>query len=91
MVRDDRERLADILEAAHKIGTRVEHGRTRFDADEDLQIVLTHLVQVIGEAASRITPELTARRPTGPDRRRNHASSGSSTIGSTARSPGRIR
>jgi uncharacterized protein with HEPN domain len=62
-VRNDRERLADILEAAHKISTRVARGRARFDTDEDLQIVLTHLVQVIGEAASRITPELTAHHP----------------------------
>jgi uncharacterized protein with HEPN domain len=41
----------------------VARGRERFDADEDLQIVLTHLVQVIGEATSRISSELTDRYP----------------------------
>jgi len=55
-VRNDRERLADILEAAEKIQSRVDRGREWFDADEDMQIVLTHLVQVIGEAAARVRP-----------------------------------
>ena len=62
-MRNDRERLVDILEAADKIRTRVARGRERFDADEDLQIVLTHLVQVIGEATSRISSELIDRYP----------------------------
>jgi uncharacterized protein with HEPN domain len=60
-VRSDRERLADIAEAVAKIRSRVERGRKRFDAEEDLQIVLTHLVQVIGEAASRLSTELNDR------------------------------
>lgn len=55
-----------MLEAADKIRIRVERGRRRFEADEDVQIVLTHLVQVIGEAASRISSELTRRRPDVP-------------------------
>ena len=51
MRRDD-ERLADILEAAGKIAVRAAKGRAAFDADEDTQIVLVHLIQVIGEAAA---------------------------------------
>jgi uncharacterized protein with HEPN domain len=62
-VRDDRERLRDILDAAAKIRTRVQRGRYRFNDDEDLQIVLTHLIQIVGEAASRLSPELTGRNP----------------------------
>lgn len=65
-MRNDRERLLDILEAAEKIQTRVARGRDRFDADEDLQIVLTHLVQVIGEAASRVSGELVESQPAVP-------------------------
>lgn len=65
-MRDDRERLADIVEAAEKIELRVRRGRARFDADEDLQIVLTHLIQVIGEAASRITENVVAANPQVP-------------------------
>lgn len=60
MRRDD-ERLADIIEAAAKIRSRVECGRSRFDTDEDVQIVLVHLVQIIGEAASRISQEITGQ------------------------------
>ncbi len=48
MRRDD-ERLADIIEAAEKISIRAGKGRQAFDADEDVQIVLVHLIQVIGE------------------------------------------
>ena len=62
-MRDEQERLADILAAAEKIAARVTRGRERFDADEDLQIVLTHLVQVIGEAAARLGLDLTAAHP----------------------------
>lgn len=65
-MRSDRERLADIAEAVGKVRSRVERGRDRFDADEDLQIVLTHLVQVIGEAASRLSTELVDRYPAVP-------------------------
>ncbi|MCM3847921.1 DUF86 domain-containing protein [Pseudonocardia sp. DR1-2] len=63
LVRRDRERIADMLEAAEKIRVRVARGRARFDADEDVQIVLTHLIQVLGEAAARVSPELAAAHP----------------------------
>jgi hypothetical protein len=43
-VRRDDERLADILEAAEKIAVRAAKGRAAFDADEDTQIVLVHLI-----------------------------------------------
>lgn len=65
-MRRDRDRLADILEATTKIRARVQHGRGRFDTDEDLQIVLTHLIQIIGEAASRLSPDLTSAHPEVP-------------------------
>jgi uncharacterized protein with HEPN domain len=51
-VRRDSERLHDIIEAADKIAARVARGRQNFDVNEDTQIVLVHLIQVIGEAAS---------------------------------------
>nr|WP_258165241.1 MULTISPECIES: HepT-like ribonuclease domain-containing protein [Protofrankia] len=49
------------MDAAEKIAARVRRGRERYDADEDVQIVLTHLVQVIGEASFRLSSELTGR------------------------------
>jgi uncharacterized protein with HEPN domain len=59
-VRRDSERLSDIVEAADKIAARVARGRPNFDADEDTQIVLVHLIQVIGEAASGLSDEFTS-------------------------------
>jgi len=59
-VRRDSERLSDIVEAADKIADRVARGRQNFDVNEDTQIVLVHLIQVIGEAASGLSDEFTA-------------------------------
>jgi uncharacterized protein with HEPN domain len=59
-VRRDSERLSDIIEAADKIAARVARGRQNFDVNEDTQIVLVHLIQVIGEAASGLSDEFTA-------------------------------
>jgi len=64
--RRDRDRLTDITEAAAKISSRVEHGRSVFDLDEDRQIVLTHLIQIIGEAASRLSTQLIEQHPEVP-------------------------
>lgn len=65
MRRDD-ERLADIIEAADKIAVRSAKGRSAFDADEDTQIVLVHLIQVIGEAAAGLSDGLIAQHPEVP-------------------------
>jgi uncharacterized protein with HEPN domain len=65
-VRRDDERLADIIEATEKISVRVGKGRQAFDAEEDVQIVLVHLVQVIGEATSGLSDELTSEHPEVP-------------------------
>ena len=45
---------------------RAGKGRQAFDADEDVQIVLVHLIQVIGEAASGLSDELTSYHPEVP-------------------------
>ena len=51
MRKDDLVYLAHIIEIAGKIQNRLEgKDRSDFDADEDFRIVLTHLVQIIGEA-----------------------------------------
>jgi uncharacterized protein with HEPN domain len=57
----DPERLLDMLNAARRIVRRLrEVNRHEFDADEDLQIVAVHLIQVIGEAARNISDEFQA-------------------------------
>jgi len=65
-VRRDAERLADIIEAADKITARVAKGRETFDKDEDVQIVLVHMIQIIAEAAAGVSDELVDAHPEVP-------------------------
>ena len=65
-MRRDGERLADIIEAADKIAVRAAKGRAAFDGDEDTQIVLVHLIQVIGEAAAGLSDGFIAHHPEVP-------------------------
>lgn len=62
-MRDDGERVTDILDAAEKIRRKVAEGRDAFDADEYAQLAIVHLIQIIGEAANRLSPELTDVHP----------------------------
>ena len=64
MRRDDSGYVRDMLVTARKALRRVE-GRRReeYDANEDLRIVLAHLIQVIGEAAAHVSRELRRERP----------------------------
>jgi len=63
-VRDDRERLADILEAIERIEKHTAGGKAVFDADELVQNwVLRHL-EIIGEAVRALSP---ATRKSSPD------------------------
>ena len=57
MSRDDLIYIGHMLDTCHKALSRIE-GKTRaqFDSNEDLQIVLTHLIQVLGEAARQVSP-----------------------------------
>jgi len=56
-VRDDRQRLLDILESIENIGRYVhdENEPRIFAEDELLQVWVIHHLQIIGEAASRIS------------------------------------
>jgi len=58
MPHDDAVYIAHILELARKAISKL-HGKRRedFDGNEDLRLALAHLVQTIGEAARRISPE----------------------------------
>jgi uncharacterized protein with HEPN domain len=62
-VRSDPERLADILDAARKIAIKVSDGQDAFMRDEYVQLALAHLVQIIGEAAARLSDNVTDRNP----------------------------
>jgi uncharacterized protein with HEPN domain len=56
MQKDDQVYLGHMLDTARKIASKAK-GITRdhYDANEDLQMVFAHLVQVLGEAASRVS------------------------------------
>jgi uncharacterized protein with HEPN domain len=57
-MRSDRERLLDILEAIEHIELYKDVKRSDFDSDELLQIWFVHYLEIIGEAASRISNEM---------------------------------
>jgi uncharacterized protein with HEPN domain len=66
-MRDDRQRLLDILEAA-KLLVTFRAGKNRADLTHDLllQSGFLHQLFVIGEAASRLSPALKKRFPNIP-------------------------
>jgi uncharacterized protein with HEPN domain len=65
-MRQDGERLQDILEAIGQIERYVLRGKDAFQTDELVQIWMVHHLQVIGEAAAAISEDLQARHPEVP-------------------------
>jgi len=65
-VRSDRERLLDILEAIEQIEKYVGKGRSAIEQDELLQTWFVHHVQVIGEAARKLSDEFRVQHPDVP-------------------------
>jgi uncharacterized protein with HEPN domain len=64
MQKDDAVYLGHMLDMARKAVQRVGgKSRPAYDADEDLRLVLAHLVQTIGEAAGRVTPATRSGHP----------------------------
>ncbi len=64
---DDRGRLQDMLESAEE-AVEVVRGKTRADTDGDrvLNLALARLLEIIGEAAARLSPEFRLRHPEVP-------------------------
>jgi uncharacterized protein with HEPN domain len=65
-VRSDLDRLSDILESATKIQSRVARGRQRFDADEDVQLAVVHLIEILGEACAGVSADTRRSYPRVP-------------------------
>jgi uncharacterized protein with HEPN domain len=55
-MREDRGRLRDILDAAKRIERYAKRGRRAFEDDELVHTWMIHHIQIIGEAASKLTP-----------------------------------
>jgi len=62
-MRSDRERLEDILEAIANIEKCAQQVAASFQENELVQVWMLHHIQVIGEAASKITEQARALDP----------------------------
>jgi len=64
MLKDDELYLGHMLDTARRALGLVE-GKTRadYDSSEELRLALTHLLQVIGEAARRVSQEFRDAHP----------------------------
>ena len=60
MRRDD-ERLQDILDAIAAIERYLQQGKSAFEAQELVQVWVAYHLQMIGEAATALSPDLKAR------------------------------
>ena len=56
-MRDDRERLEDVVTAIDRILEKTALGRPAFERDEMLQVWVLHHLQIVGEAARALSPE----------------------------------
>ena len=65
-MRNDRGRLLDILEAIARIDRHAIRGRETFERDELLQSWVVHNLQLIGEAARRLSDALRGEHPEVP-------------------------
>jgi uncharacterized protein with HEPN domain len=59
-MRDDRERLQDILEAIERIEKYASRGRSALCEDELVQTWVVHHLMVIGEACRGLSPQFRA-------------------------------
>lgn len=62
-MRDDRERLRDILEAVERIERYAAKGRDAFERDELIQVWIVHHLQLVGEAARALSEDFRAAHP----------------------------
>ena len=60
-MRDDTERLRDILEAIERLEKYANQGKTVFEQQELIQTWVIYHLQIIGEAARTISQEFKAR------------------------------
>ena len=65
-MRSDKERIEDIIEAIEKIERYSDRGKQALETDEMLQVWVTRHLQIIGEAANRVSIEVQNRYPNIP-------------------------
>ena len=62
-MRDDREKLQDILEAIERIDRYAVQGRQAFEQDELIQTWFTQNLQIIGEASRSLSSAIRNQHP----------------------------
>ncbi len=62
-MRDDNERLLDILESIENIEKYAVRGKNVFENDELVQTWILHHLQILGEAAAKVSDDLQERYP----------------------------
>ena len=65
-MRDEEERLQDILEAISQIEKYAVQGKEEFQQNELVQIWIIHHLQIIGEASNNLSQKLIAKYPQVP-------------------------
>jgi uncharacterized protein with HEPN domain len=65
-MRNDRERLLDIQEAIESVRKYASRGKDAFKKDELVQTWILHHLQILGEAASRISDDFQEQHPDVP-------------------------
>ena len=65
-MRDPGERLRDIIDAIDRIQIYSVQGKSAFEGDDRLQVWMVHHLQIIGEAASRLSRDYQDAHPQVP-------------------------
>lgn len=65
-MRQDRERILDILGSIERIRRHASSGRERFEADELVQVWVIHHIEILGEAARGVSQALRESHPEVP-------------------------
>lgn len=65
-MRSDPHRIQDILEAIERIERHTDSGRAAFDSDELVQVWVVRHLQIIGEAANRLSQAARDQQPDVP-------------------------
>lgn len=65
-MRNDIERLIDIIDAIERIERYSKINKNLFETDELIQTWMVHNIQIIGEAAGKIAKEFQEQHPTIP-------------------------
>jgi len=62
-VRDDRERILDMLEAIERVEKYAQRGEGAFRSDELIQVYILYYLQVLGEAAFKLASDYRSKHP----------------------------